>query len=120
MTNKKEIKKLGYTIILGFILTVFILLLYVYNYNSDYENLKIEDKLKGYVMEHSSYQGFTFVKLYDGRKIRVPDSRNQSYDEYQFMNVIEKKDSIIKNAYSDTIFIKRKNEKFYFNIINFY
>jgi hypothetical protein len=119
LSNTKEIKKLGYTILIGLIVGTVLLTLFVQNYKSDYKRLGKEDALKLKVKKISSYQGLTFIDTYDGTKIEIPKARNFSLDEVIFPDFVKVNDSIFKNEKSDSIIIKRKSEKYHFIILYF-
>jgi len=84
----------------------------------EYTTLNIEQEISGtIIMKRRSYypnnRGFIF-KTSSGDKFILPIVINYNYEEPIGWRFIQKKDSILKKKGSDTIFIQRDEEKYYF------
>ena len=100
-------------IIVGFIITVYISLNWQKQLNEKYPLLKRESEVNGIVTDILQ-QKSAFITLNNGAYIEVRYLKNTQYKFYDFCNFIQLNDSLSKRAYSDTLYVFREGEKYFF------
>lgn len=71
---------------------------------SEYRLVMLEENVNGVITSLKKIKGGCFIKFND-ISIRLPSSQNYLYDDEYMHNNVFVGDSIVKNAYSDTIYI---------------
>ncbi len=78
-----------------------------------YPEVTYRTELNGVISNIRINRG-TFAEFKNGQKFSLPSSDNLSYIPYVIGRFINKGDSISKPAFSDSIFIYRDKDKYYF------
>lgn len=79
--------------------------------------IKLSTKLDEIVISVFSLKSSIYVKVENREeRITIDYSRNYDYEPMELSEFIEPGDRIVKNECSDTLFIMRQGEKFYFLI----
>lgn len=76
-------------------------------------------RISGIVKTSFSDRGALYISLEKNGKYCFSHSRNFAYDPPFLEEFIQNGDSILKNVYSDTLYIFRDDEKYYFIIGEF-
>ena len=82
----------------------------------DYANIINKGDVKGIVTNKFTNYGSTYVTLKDESKYLIRHSRNYAYSPTWLNDFIQIRDSIEKPMNSDTLYIYRKEEVYYFVI----
>jgi hypothetical protein len=102
------------------ILLVYFVLIYSSDLDSKYkdielqsaiDNTKVKDNLK-----FKFIHGRAYLSLENGEKISINGSMNENYSPQVIDEFIETGDYLFKRKDSDTVFIKRRNNGYYFII----
>jgi hypothetical protein len=117
--DKPMYKDKEYLLVLLFFLLLVGLIVYTIYVEINSINLKPETSFNGRVTNTSNQKSTYYLKLSDKEKwFRLRDIRNEEYPElgFDFMDIIEKGDSIFKKVNSDTIVLIRPERAYYFKI----
>ncbi len=79
----------------------------------EYENVSSADKLNGKIQNLYTEKGACFVTL-DSKKVFFKTSRNYNYSPSYLDDFLNIGDLLRKNVDSDTLYVYRNNESFYF------
>ena len=114
----KPIKESNYKELIIFLLIspfFFIITYYLFEYKyTKYQRLGYYDEFKHKVVNFEWRKGAIYFDLSENNKISITHSEGIINCKLYFDDVIQIGDSIIKDAKSDTICIKRGNQKYYF------
>lgn len=87
--------------------------------NREYPNINQNDYMCGKIKNYSTYRGAVLLTLENNYKTCINTSRNYGYTPPYLEKFIKVGDSVIKNAYSDTLHIIRNEQKYFFIIGEF-
>lgn len=87
--------------------------------DDDNIQLNTEMSLKSKIRSVISERGFSYVELYDSQHIVIRHSRNYNYSEPWINKFLKPGDSLTKAAGSDTLWILRDSEEYYFVVGKF-
>ena len=93
---------------------------YWQNKYKEYPVLMKNDTLNGKILKYFSERGYCYIVVADSIKYRVEYSENYKYKPYVFCDFIQIGDSLFKKKLSDTLYIYRNDEKYYFEIGKLY
>lgn len=85
----------------------------------EYPTVGNKDSLSGIITDFIVNRGAILITVNNSFKTCINPSRNYKYDPVYLYKFIFKGDSIVKNAYSDTLYIYRNNQNYYFVIGEF-
>jgi len=113
--RKKTIFYIGFFVylIIGFIITVHISDNWDKQLTEKYPLLKKESEVNGIVTD-ILHQKSVFITLNNGAHIEVRYLTNDQYKSYDFCNFIQFNDSLSKKTYSDTLYVFREGQKYFF------
>jgi len=100
-------------LIIGFIITIHISENWSKQLTEKYPLLKRESEVNGIITD-ILHQQSAFITLNNGAHIEVRYLTNHQYEFYDFRNFIQFNDSLSKRAYSDTIYVFREGQKYFF------
>jgi hypothetical protein len=78
-----------------------------------YHVVRLEDSFRG-VVNDVYFNHETYLRLNDSICITLFSMENGAYKPPEFYKFIQCNDLMVKNANSDTIYVYRKNQKYYF------
>ena len=84
-----------------------------------YPLVKLEDNFEGVLKTYTARRGASLIVLENGYMATLNTSRNYALDPVSLDKFLKTGDSLIKNSYSDTLFIYRGNKSYYFIIGEF-
>jgi hypothetical protein len=113
ITKEKYFRKFYALLILGFVLMLAIGLPLQKRAWRKYTRVTYELELSGKIENTKIDRGY-FVKLNDGRRFALPPAENSNYNPPSLSGFYKYGDSIIKPPFSDTIFIKRNDKRYFF------
>ncbi|RCW38859.1 hypothetical protein DFO77_10213 [Marinilabilia salmonicolor] len=113
ITNGNNIGKFFGLLILGFILMAVFGIFLQKKRMERYPMVTYQSELKGEISEIRINRG-TLAEFKNGQKFSLPSSDNLSYTPYFIGRFINRGDSLVKSAFSDSIFIYRNKKKYYF------
>ncbi|MFZ7132903.1 MAG: hypothetical protein ACOWWR_11135 [Eubacteriales bacterium] len=113
ITNGNNIGKFFGLLILGFILMAVFGVFLQKKRMERYPMVTYQSELKGEISEIRINRG-TLAEFKNGQKFSLPSSDNLSYTPYFIGRFINRGDSLVKSAFSDSIFIYRNKKKYYF------
>ena len=87
---------------------------YLQRRNKEYTMVKESDRIVGVLISLYSDRGCSFVELNDSSKIWFEVSENKRYSKHMLYEFLQPSDSLIKWENSDTLYIYRRNEVFFF------
>jgi hypothetical protein len=79
-----------------------------------YESLQPKDTLNNILARRMNNHGAVHLVFKNGRKYKLMDTKNENYSPVYLGNFIKYGDKIFKNSNSDTIYVKRNGEEFFF------
>lgn len=83
-------------------------------YIENYKKVLKCQQIKGTVKKRFYTRGNLFVFLNDSLKIKIPWAENFNYKQYFIADFIRINDSIHKPANSDTLYVFREEQKYFF------
>ena len=110
----ENIGKFYFSLFVGFILVVMIAVISHKKKMRNHINIKKTKEINGVLIKVSTNRSSAYCVLKDGRKVFIFDSDNLNYEPYALNKFLKKGDSIVKPPYSDTLFIYRDKEKYFF------
>ncbi|SMO62185.1 hypothetical protein SAMN06265379_103410 [Saccharicrinis carchari] len=111
--KNKNIGKFLIAILLGFIIMSIGGIYFQKKEWKRYNMVSRQTEFKGEIVKIRN-NGVTFVKLNNGRELKLPSSYNYAYND-EFLGVfIRRGDYVVKNSSSDSIFIHRDDQCYYF------
>ncbi len=113
LDDKKKLRFFLKLMFGGVILCVSILVFFKYKMDK-YPVLSTKEKISGEIENVKKVQSVSIVKIKNGAIWRLMPSRNYLYKDFNLNEFITKGDSIYKNSGSDSVFIKRKDNTYYF------
>lgn len=78
-----------------------------------------EDSICGIVKEKSSLRGVLSVQLDNNKKLSIDHSRNYKYEPPCIDDFIGIGDLLVKNSFSDTLFVSKKGNTYFFVVGEF-
>lgn len=99
---------------LGFIIMVVIGIYLLKKQRENYPLVTYQAEIKGEISKTRVNRGGTMAEFKNGQKFSLPSSDNLNYEQYFIGEFINRGDSLIKPAFSDSIFIYRNNTKYFF------
>jgi hypothetical protein len=100
--------------IIGFIILFGLLMLYMKIQDNRYPLVETNTHISGTVKFANPYQSITKIEMDSSLRFRLPASRNYKYIPFHLNEFLQTGDSIVKKYSTDTLWIYRKDEKFYF------
>jgi hypothetical protein len=113
MKIKSYIKILLPILTIAFII-IFIQINNIYKKNEIYTKIEFAKEYSGIVTSAEPYQSICYIEIDTGVKIMLYFSINYKYKPIYLNRFIQQGDSIYKPKESDSIYIYRSGEKFYF------
>lgn len=101
-------------LIIGFIIMVAIGIILQNKKINNYEDIREINYLTGVLVKIQAERSSAFGHLSNGRKIFFFDSENYNYVPYALNKFLKVGDSIVKHSQSDTLFVYRGTNKYYF------
>jgi|SRR5690554_2500101 len=110
----RNIAKFYSVLFIGFILMVIIGVILHNRRMHDHVDVREIGQLRGVLVKIKAERSSAFGKLKDDRKVFIFDSDNYNYAPYALNKFLEVGDSIVKNQQSDTLYIYRNQDMYYF------
>jgi flagellar biosynthesis component FlhA len=84
--------------------------------HNDYNIVTINDEFIGKITDLFTSKGASFVVLSDSMKIRFHTSKNSKYlgKKAYLDGVLSIGDTLVKNKGTDTLIVKKQNQKYYY------
>lgn len=99
---------------LGFIIMVVIGIYLQKKQWGNYPMVTYQSEINGEISKKRVNRGGTMAEFKNGQKFSFPSSDNLNYNQYFIGKFINRGDSLVKLAFSDSIFIYRNNSKYFF------
>ncbi len=80
----------------------------------DVERITYTDSITGTVISSIARKGSVVVEFKNSKRYQLPASENENYNPYYINDFIQEGDSLSKVAFSDTLYIYRNNQLYYF------
>lgn len=113
--NSKDILFIKLMVI-GFFVGAIGIIIYNYSLVEPYDDIKLNESLKGRILNVEKVRGNAIIELEDGKLLKVPYGINYNYQIDDINQLVRQGDVISKNQNSDTIYITRSNKRFMFVI----
>lgn len=85
----------------------------------EYPDMTYNNSISGEIVKHFSEYGTTYIVLKDKSKYSITNSLNYLYDPYSLFKFIRSGDMVHKQSNSDTLFVQRNDNLYYFIIGEF-
>lgn len=111
--DNKHVWKFIFAILIGFIVMIVSGIYFQKKEWEKYPKIQSQSEFKGEVYKIWNNRG-VFGELKSGQKFSIPLTYNFNYDPSLISDFIKKGDFILKPSNSDSIFVFRKNTKYFF------
>ncbi|UBM61167.1 hypothetical protein LA303_06965 [Candidatus Sulfidibacterium hydrothermale] len=117
----KKNKRMVAILVFGVILPVIVLILmftfeseHINLLNKEYVHVETQGKIDGVIHSIKSRKGGIYVALSNNIKVQLPPSCNYSYEKSYIDNFLRRGDLLFKPKNSDTLYVFRNGQKYYF------
>jgi hypothetical protein len=114
LTDTKRIKLLFKLMIIGSIVSLTLVIGYNKYEQKRYPKIAKEDSIEGIIKKLRPYQSVAKVEMDDERRFMIIGSLNYNYEPSITNEFLREGDFIMKKKNSDTLYIKRENDIFWF------
>ena len=115
--NKRIVVIIAFWVVLPILTLVLMFTLqskYITSLNREYKNIETQDEIDGVIHSMKSRKGGVYITLDNNVKVQFAPSCNYLYKKIFLDDFLRKGDQIIKRKDSDTLYVFRNKQEYYF------